>query len=209
MPRTSIVIADSHEIIREGIAARLTESCDIDVVGQAGDGYTTIKVCRQVRPDFLLMDLSLTRPAGIETLLKVRQSLPDTRVVVLSSEATVADAFHTLSRGAVGFMPKQAKGADFVTAIQAAIGGYACVPAEYLAQFVEMRRNVTRTGNAFGLSPREIEILEACASGQRTKEVAERLSISVRTVETHRNSIYRKTECRNLSELSRIVGLST
>ncbi len=203
--KARLVIADSHEIVREGIAARLEGTCPVEVIGQAGDGYSTIKVCRQYTPDILLMDLSLTRPAGIETLGKLRATLPDMRIVVLSSDAKVADAFSVLGLGAIGFMPKQAKGADFVNAIRAAIAGYTCMPSEYLAEFVTLRRNVSRTGNSYGLSPRELEVLEACASGQRTKEVAERFNISVRTVETHRNAIYRKTDCHDLQELYRTL----
>ncbi|MEM8621912.1 MAG: response regulator transcription factor [Pseudomonadota bacterium] len=200
--KSRLVIADSHEVVREGIAARL-QSCSVELVGQAADGYSTIKICRQLAPDLLIMDLSLTRPSGTETLAKLRASLPDMRIVVLSSEAKTADAFTVLGHGAIGFMPKQAKGSDFVNAVRAAIAGYTCVPSAYLAEFVTFRRNLSRTGNSYGLSRRELEVLEACASGQRTKEVAERFNISVRTVETHRNAIYRKTSCHDLKELYR------
>ena len=201
-----VVIADCHEILREGIAARLVESCPVDVVAQSSDGYSTIKVCRQMRPDILLMDLSLTCPSGMETLAKLRTSLPDMKIVVLSSDATLSDAFMVLAQGAIGFMPKQARGVDFVNAIRAAIAGYAYVPAEYLTEFVRLRQNVSRTGNMYGLSPRELEILDACADGRPTKEVATKLSISVRTVETHRNAIYRKTNCRDLGQLAHMFS---
>lgn len=200
-----IVIADSHEIVREGIANRLVAGCNVEIVGQASDGYSTMKICRTVNPDILLMDLSLTRPSGMETLTKMRRSLPEMKIVVLSSEATTSEAFATLAAGAVAFIPKQARGTHFVNAIVAASEGYTLMPTEYLAEFVNLRRNITRTGNIYGLSPREIEVLEACTSGQKTKEVADKLSISVRTVETHRNSIYKKTSCKNLEDLSRIV----
>jgi DNA-binding NarL/FixJ family response regulator len=203
--KSKIVIADSHEIVREGIASRLLESCDVEVVAEASDGYAAIKACRQYKPDILLMALSLTRPSGPETLTKIRQGNPDLKVIVLSSEANVADAFFVLSQGAIGFMPKQAKGADYVNAIKAAQSGYTYLPMEFLKEFVRSRRNLTRTGNIFGLSMREIEILEACVSGKSNKEVAQNLSISARTVETHRNSIYKKTACKNLGDLGRIV----
>lgn len=211
MPDTSnarLVIADSHEIVREGIASRLESTCRVDLVGQASDGYSTIKICRQTLPDILLMDLSLTRPTGIETLAKLRKALPELRIIVLSSEAKVSDAFSVLSLGAIGFMPKQARGADFVNAIRAAISGYTCMPSEYVAEFVTLRHNVRRTGNSYGLSPREMEVLEACASGEKTTDVAKRFNISVRTVETHRSAIYRKTCCHDLTELYRNLQTS-
>jgi len=201
----TVVVADGHEIVREGICWRIQQLEDCEVVGQADDGYKTIKVCRQLQPDILIMDLSLVRPSGRETLTKICKSLPDLKVIVLSSEATISNAFFVLSLGAVGFMPKQAGSRDILNAVEAARRGYTYMPNLFIREFVHSRRNLTRTGNIYGLSPREIEILEACINGQSTKEVAYALNISVRTVETHRNSIYKKTSCRNVSELSAIV----
>ncbi|WP_299507802.1 response regulator transcription factor [uncultured Roseobacter sp.] len=200
-----MIIADSHEIVREGISSRLREDCGLEIVAGTSDGYSTIKACRQSNPDILLMDLSLTRPKGSETLTKIRESNPKTNIIVISSDATIANAFLALSQGAVGFMPKQASGQDFVNAINAVRRGYTYLPMKFVSEFVRSRRNINRTGNIFGLSPREIEVLEFCVLGQSTKEVAEQLHISTRTVETHRNSIYKKSACKNLSELSKIL----
>lgn len=200
-----VVIADSHEIVREGISSRLRRSCDVKSVVEAEDGYSAIKACRQNKPDILLLDYSISRPDGREVLLKVHQTCPDTRIVVISSTVTVTNAFFALTNGAVGYMPKQAGGMDFVNAINAALRGFTYLPVQFLSEFVESRRHLIRTGNIFGLSPREIEILDACIAGQSTKEVASNLNISARTVETHRNNIYRKTSCRNLRDLASLV----
>lgn len=204
--RTRVVIADSHEIVREGIAARISLNCNAEVVGQAEDGYSTIKACRQEKPDLLMMDLSLIRPSGMDTFLKLRQTEPDLKILILSSEAESSRAYALLSNGASGFMPKQAKGRDFVAAVSAISLGYTCFPAEYVTIFSSLRKNVKRSGNIYGLSPREIEVLIACCEGQKSAEVADKLDISVRTVETHRNSIYKKTDCRDLEELSKIAA---
>ncbi|WP_373635615.1 helix-turn-helix transcriptional regulator [Yoonia sp. SS1-5] len=104
-------------------------------------------------------------------------------------------------------MPKQARGDDFANAVTAAQYGYAYLPLELMREFVKSRKHLTRTGNIFGLSPREVEILEATISGMSTKNVAETLNISVRTVETHRNSIYKKTSCRDHKELAELIGV--
>lgn len=202
---STVVIADSLEIVREGIATKLEGCSRFDVVGLASDGFSTLKHCRNLSPDVLVMDLEMTRPSGIETLEKVRKSCPDTKIVVLSSDVSVSNAFLVLSKGAVAFMPKQSRGVDFVAAIQAAADGYTFLPTEFVEDFVQSRRNVTRTGNLFGLSPREMEVLLACAEGQSTKQVAEMLDISVRTVETHRNNIYRKTSCNGLDDLRQLA----
>ena len=203
---STVVIADSLEIVREGIASKLQHCSRCDVVGLASDGFSTLKLCRSLQPDVLVLDLEMTRPSGVETLEKVRRSCPDTRIVVLSSGVSVSNAFLVLSKGAVAFLPKQSSGKDFVAAIHAATDGYTLLPSEFVEDFVQSRRNVTRTGNLFGLSPREMEVLLACAEGQSTKQVAEMLDISVRTVETHRNSIYRKTSCNGLDDLRQLAG---
>lgn len=202
---TDIIIADSHEIVREGIARRLTEDCGASVVGQAEDGYTAIKLTRNCSPDIILLDLALSRPSGMDTFRKLRTVAPDLKILVLSSEASISTAFTTLALGAVGFMPRQASGDHFVTAIRTIEMGYTFMPSDYLSEFVALKRNVSRSGNIFGLSPRELEVLEASSGGTSTKEIAERLEISVRTVETHRNAIYRKTDCKSLADLNRTL----
>lgn len=203
----TIIIADMHEIVREGIADKLTEAGCARVVGFASDGYTTISTCRKFNPDILLMDLSLIRPSGIDTFRKLRKILPEMKILVCSSEAETPQVFNTMSLGAIGFIPKQAKAIHFVNAVQSAAMGYSCVPCDYLDSFSKFRRTASRSGNVYGLSPREVEVLEACAAGQNTKEIADSLDISVRTVETHRNSIYKKTECNKVSQLESIYEL--
>jgi DNA-binding NarL/FixJ family response regulator len=200
-----VVVADSHEIVREAVSQRISESCFVEVVAQTSDGYGAIRACRQLKPDILLIDLSICHPSGMDTLTRLRESSPDLKLIVVSNDTSVSNAFLALSRGAVAFMSKAAKGADYVNAVNAAISGYTYVPVDVLEKFVKSRRNLSRNGNIFGLSSREIEILEASVSGLSTKQVAANLCISVRTVETHRHSIYRKTDCRDIEGLSRLM----
>jgi len=204
--KMKIVVAEQHEIVRDAIVGRLLEACDVEVVAQASDGYSTIRACRQQKPGILMMSLSLTRPSGLDTLKKVRMGDPDLMVIVFSAENTIQNAVLALSQGATSFLPIQAKSSDYVNAVRAAQADFAYLPVELLKDFLHSRQNLIRTGNVFGLSPRETEILYACVNGQSTKQVAESLSISVRTVETHRNSIYRKTSCSNFKELSAIYS---
>lgn len=208
MKLNTLIIADCHEIVREGIATRLTESTDIQLVAECSDGYSTIKQCRQLRPEILFMDFGLVRPSGMETLTKIRTSNPETKIIVLSSDTNFSDAFFSLTKGAIAFLPKQSRGISFVHALEAARSNFSYLPRDLVQEFVASRRNLTRTGNAFGLSPREIEILEATLNGHTAKEVAQKLDISVRTVETHRNRIYKKTDCRDSRELGQIIDLS-
>lgn len=202
---TRVVIADSHEIVRDGIAMRLRMSTATEVVGEAQDGFSTIKACRQLEPEILFLDLELKRASGRETFLRLRQLQPNLKIIIMSDQTTVADTFTLISHGAFGFMSKNAKGAHFACAVQTVAMGYALFPGDYLNDFVDIRENVSKSGNVFGLSRREIEVLRACGRGTRTKDIAKELHISVRTVETHRYAIYRKTECNNIEELPELI----
>ncbi|TLP55313.1 response regulator transcription factor [Parasedimentitalea maritima] len=200
-----VVVADSHDIIRTGIASCLEEQCPVTIVGQTSSGFDTLNTCRREDPDLLIMDLSLTRPTGMETFEKLREKNRDLKILLMSSDADPASAFHVLAKGAVGLMPKQATCGHFAHVVGSIIQGYSCIPLEYLSQIVDLQQRAHRTGNLFGLSRREIEVLEACSDGAKSKEIAQRLSISVRTVESHRNSIYRKSGHRCLETLAQTL----
>ncbi|MEJ6402709.1 response regulator transcription factor [Yoonia sp. 2307UL14-13] len=200
-----LIICDDHEIIRDSISRILTDASCANVVGSACDGYTAIKMCRNLDPDIFLMDLAITRPKGSETFRKLMSIKPDLKIVIYSSEAEKAEIFALIAEGAKGFVPKQAKASNFVNAVRSISLGYVCIPDDYVNDFMCLRQNTIKTGNIYGLSPREIEILEACVSGVCTKQVAERFDISVRTVETHRNAIYRKTSCNSVDALHSIA----
>lgn len=202
----TVVVADSHAIVREGLRDRLEASGNLVVVADAQDGYSALKACREFSPDILLMDFSISRPCGRELLGKVRSTRPETRVIVLCSEMKVANAFYCLTNGAAAFVPKQASGSDIVNATTAALRGYTYMPNEFILEFLETRRHLTRSGNIFGLSPRELEIVDSCIQGKSTKEIAEACNISIRTVETHKNNIYRKTSCRSMADLSAVFA---
>ncbi len=201
-----VIVADGHEMVREGITARIEAECDVKVVAGTSDGYSTIKSLRQFDPDLLIMDLGLQRPAGPEVLARIMKMKPDLKIITVTSEPTIANAFLSLSNGATAFMPKQSPSSDFTHAVNAVLSGFSYLPNDIMTQFVKSRRNLSRVGNVFGLSPREIEIMKACCEGQSTKQVASELDISVRTVETHRHNIYRKTNCNSRKELQNIVA---
>ncbi len=204
LPR--VLIADNLEIIRNSIAGILTDAECAEVVGTAADGYTAIKYCRNKNIDIVIIDLSLARPSGVETIRKIMSINPDLKLVVCSSEINAGEVFSLISEGVKGYIPKQARTLDFVAAIRSIHLGYAFLPECYIKNFVKLRQNSIKSGNMYGLSPREIEILDACVSGICTKEVASRFNISVRTVEAHRNAIYRKTHCNNIDSLYKIAA---
>lgn len=204
--KPKLLIVDEHAIVRDGLATLFEAGDCAEVVGSAYDGYSAIKACRTLAPDIALLDMNVTRPSLIETFRRVKAARDETRFIVYSSEFRKADIYALLGAGAYGFIPKQAKASDYVNAVRCASLGYVCAPQDMMEVFLSCQANRTRTGNPYGLSPREIEVLEASISGEATKLIAHRLNISVRTVETHRNSIYRKTSCRCIESLGEIAA---
>lgn len=200
-----VVVADGNEMVRESIALRIGGECKVSVVAETEDGYATIKAFRQHKPDLLIMDLGLLGPTGTEVLTKVTKMNPDLKVIVTSSEPTIANAFYALSHGASAFIPRQASSSDFAQAVNAVLKGFSYMPSEIMTQFVKSRKNLTRVGNVFGLSPRELEVMKACSDGTPNKQVAHALGISVRTVETHRQSIYQKTNINSQKDMQKIA----
>lgn len=201
-----VIVIESQEIVREAVSSRIAEECNVEVIAKTGDGYSAVRICRQAKPDIIILDLTITHPDGMDTLRRLHESCPDARVVVVSHLISATQVFHALSRGVVAFVPRHGRGIDYVNAVNAAIDGFTYLPKEVFERFLSSRLSLNKTGNIFGLSAREIEILEACSSGLTTKQVAANLNISVRTVETHRHSIYKKTECRSLEELSSVMS---
>lgn len=202
-----IVVADALEIVRQTVSDHLTRQCGVNVVAQTKDGYETLKMCRHHRPDLVILDMSIARPAASDTMARLRSALPDLHIVVVTENTSVANAFVALSHGAVSILPRSASAEDYVNAVNAALSGHAFLPSNLMRELVSCRRTLMRSGNIFGLSARELEVLEACVGGASTKEVASSLDISVRTVETHRHNIYRKTSCNSVKELETLMSV--
>lgn len=200
-----IVIADTHDLIREALVFRLSAEDEIEVPGEAESQENMVTLVAETRPEILLADIDLVDPTASDIFNVLRTASPDTRICVWSSTPTPAIAFTMLGWGASGFLPKQSSSERVICALRSIALGYAVVPSRYLGDFTALRRNVTRSGNIFGLSGREIEVLEACAEGLTTREIAERLNISARTVETHRGAIYRKTDCRCMADIGGLL----
>ena len=203
--KTTVVLVDKFEIVRESIISRVSATDDLEVVAEAESGFEALKLARTLSPDIVLLDWEITRLSGLDTLAKIKASCPDIAVIAVSSNPSFETAVMAFASGASGFIQKNAKGLVFLEAMRALANGYVYVPLEYVPELVQCRQNVTRTGNAYGLSRRELEVLDACLAGKSNKEVAGLLDISTRTVETHRNNIYRKTNCHCLEDLSRVV----
>ena len=186
---TTVLLVDDHRMVRTGLAALLESADGIDVVGQAGNGDEALMLAEQLRPDVVLMDLSMPVVDGVEATRRVLAAVPDTKIVVLTSfsdRERVADA---LQAGAVGYLLKDCEPDELRNAIRSAAAGH--VPLD--PRVARVLLPATRGGRPEDvLSPREQEVLRLVAEGRANKQIGRALGISERTVKAHLGSVFRQ-----------------
>jgi DNA-binding NarL/FixJ family response regulator len=204
----SLVLAEDHQIVRQGLRAVLEAEADLRVVGEAATGPEALRVLERLRPDVLVLDLMLPGLGGLDVLREVGRRTPSTRVVILSmhaNEAYVAAAFRA---GAAGYVLKEEGSRELVKAIRAAAAGrrhLTSLISEEALRAYEARATEGTPNPYDALTLREREVLRLTAEGQSGAEIARRLFISPRTVETHRTNLMRKLGVRNQKELVRFA----
>ncbi|MER3406518.1 MAG: DNA-binding response regulator [Chloroflexota bacterium] len=205
-----VLLVDDHTILRAGLRLLLDAEPDLSVVGEARSAEEALEQARALQPDVVVLDLGLPGASGLEALRDLRESVPGARVLVLSmymDEGIVREVFAT---GGLGFVTKRAAAQEVAEAIRTVSRG-----GRYLsADLAHLHRHISRQGRAADrpggaqlgtaeLSPREREVLRLIASGYATGEIAARLSISPKTVETHRRRIMAKLRLSNRAEIVR------
>ncbi len=204
-----VLIADDHEIVRVGLRHLLSKEPTFEIVGEAGTGEEAIALARHHRPDVVLMDIIMPRLNGIQATRILRSMLPEIRVLILTS---YEDAFHVeqaLRAGAHGYLTKSMKPEEVIEAIRAAIAGEQVFSPAILAfiQGIEIRPG-TEDHALVHITQQEARVLQLVAEGLTTKEIAFRLGISPRTVETHRSHLMEKLRARSTAALVRFALLN-
>jgi len=206
MSRTTIVLADDHSIVRQGLRALLEAEPDFAIIGEAADGLQVADLVERLKADVLVLDLMLPGLNGLEVTRQVQQRSPQTRIVVLSMYANEAYVLEALRNGAAAYVLKEASAADLVHAIREVMAGrrYLSPPLSESAieLYVQKAKGAPRDPYE-ALTTREREVLQLAAEGQSNPEIADRLGISVRTVETHRANLMTKLALHNQTELVR------
>ncbi|MBM3469319.1 MAG: response regulator transcription factor [Armatimonadetes bacterium] len=207
-PRTiRLIVADDHAIVREGIKRLLQAEPDIEVVGEAGDGVAAVEMAQDLKPDVVCLDVSMPRMNGVEATRRIRASLPDVGVVVLTMHEDEDYVFELVKAGASGYVLKRASARDLVDAVHAVAGGHTFLHpmiARRLVSDHETSSSRDEERRRFdGLTEREREVVRLIADGLTNKEIAERLHISVKTVETHRTHIMEKLDLHDRAHLVR------
>jgi len=205
-----VVVADDHPVVREGFSAIVDLEDDIQVVGQAADGLEAVRLAHQLRPDVVLMDLVMPQLDGVKAIEEIRESLPGTHVLILTTYADDEYILAGIQAGARGYLLKDALPEELVRAIRiVARGGSLLQPA--VAARVMDKLTALMGGEEKGeparseqhipqLTARELEILGLLAAGARNRDLAEKLYISERTVKVHIANLMDKLEARTRSE---------
>jgi DNA-binding NarL/FixJ family response regulator len=195
MSMTRILLVDDHPLVREGLRARLGTVAGIEVVGEAGDADQALEQVDTLRPDLVLMDVGMKQTNGIELAARLRERHPGLRVLMLSMYDNPEYVHRALAAGARGYVLKEAPSDEIVAAIAAVTAGEIFLGSGLAA------RTPHGGGDKPLLSPRESEILRCLAAGRSSKQMADVLGMSVRTVETHRQNIRRKLNLGGQAEL--------
>jgi two-component system, NarL family, response regulator len=181
-----ILIADDHDVVRDGLAATLSFQADMTVAGHARNGREAVEQFRAVKPDVVIMDLAMPELDGVGAIVAIRGEFPDARILVLTTYDGDENVYRSLENGARGYLLKDCSTDDLLTAVRKVHSGGTHVSARAAAKLVER----TMSGNP--LSAREIEVLSLVAKGNSNKEIAGLLFISEGTVKTHLLSIHEK-----------------
>ena len=201
----SVLVADDHSIVREGVRRLIEGESDIKLCGEAADGREVLAKIEAHHPNVVILDITMPGMSGLETLERVRSKHPEVKTILLSVHADPPMIQNAVSLGADGYLLKNARSSEILSAIRAVTrgGSYFSPPVarEIVAQIREPR---AATEQPFSLlSGREREVLHLIAEGLSAKEIAVDLSISTKTVEAHRTSLMRKLGVRKATELVR------
>jgi two-component system, NarL family, response regulator NreC len=200
-----ILIADDHGVLRAGLRTLLNAESDLEVIAEASDGNDVLRLASELRPDIVLLDISMPGPGGIEVTRRLKEALPELRVLILTAHEDESMLREAVQAGAAGYIIKRAVESELINAIHAVWRGDLYVhPAMTRALLKETSLlPVSAEPAVESLTPRELEVLHLIAKGYTNGQIAKELNLSVRTVESHRANLMGKLELRSRVELVR------
>jgi len=204
------VLVDDHPIVRQGLRTLLEVEDGCEIIGEASDGLTAVELIVRLRPEVAVIDVQLPDLNGLEVVRRVRESVPDTKVVVLSMFADEPYVLNALRHGAAAYVLKDSATTDLIAAVHAAVAGrrYLSAPLTDRAIDAYARRadDAARPLDRYELlTGRELEVLQLAAQGLNNAEIGARLAISPRTAETHRANLLRKLGLQSQTDLVRFA----
>ncbi|NJB72831.1 DNA-binding NarL/FixJ family response regulator [Saonia flava] len=213
MSKTSIVLADDHFLVRDGIRALLEEEDNLTVIGEASNGKEAIEMVKKTNPDLLIIDIRMPEMTGIEAVEELKKQGEDVKCIILSMHDSEEYILKSVKAGANGYLLKDTGKSEFLKAIHTVEQGGKYFSGDISDVLVNNLFNpepkilnsivVKSEENPFDLTSKELEILELVLSGLTNKQISEKLQKSKRTVETHRFNLMRKMDVKNLIDLSK------
>ena len=201
-----IILADDHKIVRDGLRSLLEKHSGMEVIAEAADGRNALKLVRELKPDVIVMDITMPDLNGIEATRQITSGYPDVKVIALSVHSDKRFVLGMLQAGATGYLLKDCAFEELADAIRAVVETHTYLSPEisdivikdYVCQSFAPNRAATSS-----LTTREREVLQLMAEGSATKTIASTLNVSVKTVETHRLHIMNKLNTRSVAELTK------
>lgn len=218
-----VLLADDHDILRQGLKMLLGMQPDIALVGEARTGSEALALARELSPDVVVMDITMPDMDGLEACRRIREALPDTQVLMLTMHESEDYFLEALRQGAAGYLVKKAAPTELHMAIQAVAQGdaflYPGLAKALIRSFVAQSNDTAHAQNAARsaikqpsfdqdlrpLTPREMEVLKLVAEGYTNQEIADRLMISIKTVQAHRASVMEKLGLHDITHLVRFA----
>ncbi len=209
MKKISILLADDHPLVREGIRSLLANQTDMVIVGEATDGNAAVRLAEELAPDVVFMDLSMPGMSGTDATRRIRAAFPRIKVIALSMHGGRRDVLDALAAGASGYVVKDSAGDELVRAVRSVLASDAVYLNSQLQELTVPERadgpSETEGREPSFLTPREREVLALIVSGKNTQAVADQLGISIKTAEYHRTRIMKKMRAGNLAELTKLA----
>jgi len=199
---TRIILADDHVLFREGLRKVLKSEEDIKIVGEANDGAETLRLTSKLKPDVILMDISLPGPNGIRIARQIKRRFQKISIIMLSMYEDTAHIMESFQVGASGYVVKTRPSAELIQTIRSVVKEGVSIPPLIEHKLLKGLRKPdfligTKRAN---LTKREVRVLKLVASGKTNKEIAKRLFVSEKTVKNHLNHIYRKLGVKNRAQ---------
>jgi two-component system, NarL family, response regulator NreC len=200
-----VVVVDDHALFREILIPALQSRGKVEVVGEAGDARTAYSLVQKLRPDVVTLDIMLEGESGIAAARELRRLNPDIRILMLTGYPNLDQLLQALANGALGYVCKTQPFEEVLAALQAVAAGRESVPVQFADALLQVRQGKRRRNPLDELSRREREVFQLAARGYSSRGIAEALTISIRTVETHRIQIHRKLGTHTAGDLVRVA----
>ena len=203
---TRIILADDHNIMREGLRSILENELRMQVVGQADDGRTAVELAKKLKPDIIIMDISMPELNGLEATRLIVQDVPGVKVIALSMHSDKRYVSEMLNAGASGYLLKHSAMDELSQAIQTVLANKKYISPDIAGVVIDdylHHLSSVKPAEATALTAKEREVLQLISEGKSTKEIAAKLHVSVPTIDTHRQHIMEKLRIYNIAELTK------